>query len=668
MVKRPWAAAACLLLLAAASHADDLQPPTRWNVATGLGVRWFVEVPQVSIHGGAACDSNSRPTLAGDRLFVLAEPWRLYCLDAASGKILWHRDVPPENGMAPRIDVAIAERFGFTTPTPVTDGKRVWCVFGHGVVACFDRDGQLVWRAPFAVPSEPLSGVVHSPVLAGKRLLTPGDSATSWIEWDADSGQRLGTPNRAEEPAAQTRRSVSDGMTTFRPLDDRLEVLEQRTGKLLAELPLPGNSWSQPTLAGRFLFCFGGGARGRVVIYDRASLKLEGDFPHGFEGRADLWEQDRLFPHTPVFAGERMYIRDARGVWCIDASLVPGSLDPRIEAILATVPQASRVRPQDLKPPGVRPPNDPVTEATTRLLELVRDTPSLRDGVLAALRAIEANDLRLLDLLAPSLLQPPGFSSRAAAEHVVLNIVRGKPEARAQVLERFEKSTGESRRPWAAAYCLGLPQPELATFAAKLSEAADPPMHDIALEALVMNGVYTQKIDPTRSSAADNERTLAWLKALNTLQLQRKSLIKPPPVPGFLTHPDPDIAALSADIVLGQGELYPNEDVNIGSERKAIVALARGGRARAARQTIRILANLPAPLELGSLLDADAPLMVRYEAAEALSRLGAAAAPALPALDAAAGSSDPLISYAARRAAENVRRQTRRLEKPATGS
>lgn len=665
MVKRPWAAAACLLLLAAASHADDLQPPTRWNVATGLGVRWFVEVPQVSIHGGAACDSNSRPTLAGDRLFVLAEPWRLYCLDAASGKILWHRDVPPENGMAPRIDVAIAERFGFTTPTPVTDGKRVWCVFGHGVVACFDRDGQLVWRAPFAVPSEPLSGVVHSPVLAGKRLLTTGGSATSWIEWDADSGQRLGTPNRAEEPAAQIRRSVSDGMTTFRPLDDRLEVLEQRTGKLLAELPLPGSSWSQPTLAGRFLFCFGGGARGRVVIYDRASLKLEGDFPHEFEGRADLWEQDRLFPHTPVFARERMYIRDARGVWCIDASLVPGTLDPRIEAILATVPQASRVA---LKPPGVRPPNDPVSEATTRLLELVRDTPSLRDGVLAALRAIEANDLRLVDLLAPSLLQPPGFSSRAAAEHVLLNTLRGRPEARAQLLERFEKSTGESRRPWAAACCLGLPLPELLKFAAKLSEAADPPMHDIALEALAMNGVYTQKIAPARSSAADNERTLAWLKALRAVQLQRKQPIKP--LPSFFAHPDPDIAALHADVLLSQWELEPEQslEVKVGSNTKFFVELARGGRARAARQTVRILANIPAPLELGSLLDADAPLMVRYDAAQALSRLGAAAAPALPALDAAAGSSDPLISYAARRAAEKVRRQTQRLEKPATGS
>ena len=134
-----------------------------------------------------------------------------------------------------------------------------------------------------------------------------------------------------------------------------------------------------------------------------------------------------------------------------------------------------------------------------------------------------------------------------------------------------------------------------------------------------------------------------------------------------MTHPDPDIAALSADIVLGQGELYPNEEFNLGSERKVVVALARGGRARAARQAVRVLEGLPAPMELGSLLDADVPLMVRYDAAQTLSRLGAAAAPALPALDAAAGSSDPLISYAARRAAENVRRQTRRLEKPATG-
>lgn len=59
---------------------------------------------------------------------------------------------------------------GFTTPTPATDGKEIFAVFGNGLVACFDLDGNRKWlklieqsTAPFAHSS--------SPVLVGDKLI-----------------------------------------------------------------------------------------------------------------------------------------------------------------------------------------------------------------------------------------------------------------------------------------------------------------------------------------------------------------------------------------------------------------------------------------------------------------------------------------------------------------
>ena len=60
--------------------------PTRW---TDKDYRWQVKLPG---------PGHSSPVLWGDRLFVTSagEPGKLHalCLDAASGRILWNREVP----------------------------------------------------------------------------------------------------------------------------------------------------------------------------------------------------------------------------------------------------------------------------------------------------------------------------------------------------------------------------------------------------------------------------------------------------------------------------------------------------------------------------------------------------------------------------------------------
>jgi hypothetical protein len=152
-------------------------------------IRWMTQLPG---------RSTSTPILVGDRLFVMAEPDELLCLDRNSGRIQWSAAVnyyealtaaerKANRAFAERIDplidrlrkesdpvmrvrlraeiqkglMAIDEaRFriagsghfeshfgivGFTMPTPVSDGKHIFVWSGRGVAACFDLTGKRQW-------------------------------------------------------------------------------------------------------------------------------------------------------------------------------------------------------------------------------------------------------------------------------------------------------------------------------------------------------------------------------------------------------------------------------------------------------------------------------------------------------------------------------------------
>src|SRR5262249_26304194 len=136
--------------------------------------------------------------LVGDRLFVMAEPDELLCIDRKTGRIRWtashsYYDALPESDrkaktafkekidplvaslkketdrgkrvalrgqirkellaidaekLAIRANDHFASHFGivgFTSPSAVSDGKHVWVWCGNGVAACHDLAGKRKW-------------------------------------------------------------------------------------------------------------------------------------------------------------------------------------------------------------------------------------------------------------------------------------------------------------------------------------------------------------------------------------------------------------------------------------------------------------------------------------------------------------------------------------------
>ncbi|MEM6571129.1 MAG: PQQ-binding-like beta-propeller repeat protein [Planctomycetota bacterium] len=144
--------------------AEGPEPPLRFSVRTGGGIRWRTSLPETG-QGGIA--------VAAGRVFVATmAPWdpanalsaedaELYahaiekrtvagkdidahCLDAATGEILWTRRIEGE--------VPAIYTYPFsdaTSASPVTDGEHVWFTNAGGRVVCFTLDGEAVWERAF---------------------------------------------------------------------------------------------------------------------------------------------------------------------------------------------------------------------------------------------------------------------------------------------------------------------------------------------------------------------------------------------------------------------------------------------------------------------------------------------------------------------------------------
>lgn len=85
--------------------------------------------------------SHATPVVWDERVFVTStDPASKgllgLCVSAKDGKILWQKRLGDE--------IKAPDNNG-ATPSPVTDGKHVWFLFGSGDLAALDMDGKPLW-------------------------------------------------------------------------------------------------------------------------------------------------------------------------------------------------------------------------------------------------------------------------------------------------------------------------------------------------------------------------------------------------------------------------------------------------------------------------------------------------------------------------------------------
>jgi len=119
--------------------------PTKWTQVDG--VLWKLPMPAFS---------GSTPIVWGDRIFLNvadALPDRgdtpslhLWCVDRIKGTLLWQRPLGGGNRKQ--------QKQNQSSPSPVTDGTKVWVMTGTGILKGFDFSGTQLGR----VTSRPIMG------------------------------------------------------------------------------------------------------------------------------------------------------------------------------------------------------------------------------------------------------------------------------------------------------------------------------------------------------------------------------------------------------------------------------------------------------------------------------------------------------------------------------
>jgi outer membrane protein assembly factor BamB len=156
---------------AGSGQALATNPPSHWDVKSGVGLMWKVAAPVIGF---------GSPIVWGNRVFLAggdAARREVVCLEAKSGAILWRQAVANVAGSPAKVP-EVPESTGYAAATPATDGRRVYAIFANGDLAAITLEGKPVWSKSFGTLKNPYG---HAASLATwqNRLIVQLDQGES---------------------------------------------------------------------------------------------------------------------------------------------------------------------------------------------------------------------------------------------------------------------------------------------------------------------------------------------------------------------------------------------------------------------------------------------------------------------------------------------------------
>jgi outer membrane protein assembly factor BamB len=146
----------------------ETELPQRWSA--DQGIRWKATLPGHGTSSPIIWESDVIVTAADG---IKQSDLHIICLRNADGSERWHLRLW---GTAPTLHHG--SKSDMATPTPVTDGRRVFALFGTGDVLACDADGGLLWHRSLAAeygPFENRFGHTSSPLLVDNLLIVQCD-------------------------------------------------------------------------------------------------------------------------------------------------------------------------------------------------------------------------------------------------------------------------------------------------------------------------------------------------------------------------------------------------------------------------------------------------------------------------------------------------------------
>ena len=297
--------------------------PTTWSATENL--KWKVALPG---------PGSSSPIIVGDKIFVTC--WsgygvegiddadqsklkrHLICLDKASGKIIWDKNVPaalPEDDYG-----GMFAEHGYASHTPVSDGKNVYVFFGKSGALAFDLEGKQLWQTKVGDGLDGRRwGSSSSPVLY-KNLLIVTASAESQAIVGLD-----------KETGKEVWRAEADGLASTWGTPVLVE-LEGDNAELV--IGVPYEFWGMNPNTGKLTwFCEAMDSDSycsSVIEHDGIIFGIEGRGGGAIAvkagGKKDVSQSNVVWRgrnnnriSTPIYFEDRIYFFSGRVANCIDA-------------------------------------------------------------------------------------------------------------------------------------------------------------------------------------------------------------------------------------------------------------------------------------------------------------------------------------------------------------
>jgi outer membrane protein assembly factor BamB len=310
-----------------------------WHGPDGLGVSTEKNLPsewskekniawKIALPGKGA----SSPVIVGSRVYVTTQTpdtgLHVLAIDRDKGAILWDREIG-------RGKLSANNLHNMATPTPVSDGKSIWALFGTGDLAALDQEGKILWQRNLVTEYgkfKLLHGYGSSPMLLENRIfIACMHQGPSWfLAIDATTGKDLWKKDRTLEPKDEAQDSYSSPIFLRKGRDVQVvlagaETINAYDPKTGAEL-WNANGMKVPHHAGRTI---AGPTAGEGMVINVASGFQNRGYTVAFKtgGKGDIsqsqkaWTQERFSSDCPtpvIYQGKLFTIRDDGNASCLN--------------------------------------------------------------------------------------------------------------------------------------------------------------------------------------------------------------------------------------------------------------------------------------------------------------------------------------------------------------
>lgn len=277
----------------------------------------------------------SSPALVGGKLYLTTavatrgsedgaksdRSLRALCVDAATGKILWDKEVFTQDGA--KAPDSIHKKNGHASPSPVVADGKLFVHFGHQGTACLNLDGTIVWTQR-GLNYEPQHGNGGSPIVVDDKLVfnCDGRSDPFIVALNTSDGKvawKVARPTKAPKKfafATDALITVSGRKMIISPGADLVQALDPKDGSEIWRCVYEGYSIVPKPIYGQGL------------VFLSSAFDTPDVYAISPDGKGDVtdthvkWTAGKGAPCTPTMSlvGDELYwVNDSGMASCVEA-------------------------------------------------------------------------------------------------------------------------------------------------------------------------------------------------------------------------------------------------------------------------------------------------------------------------------------------------------------